>query len=106
MKEKYNECLKLLSKTQEELTILRKKHNKQRTSSANFSPKIDTYICDDESTTDHFESRNVSSINTANSSIWMPSNSNSLATEVFVSLAKDYQARNSNLYVNSVEVIF
>ena len=57
MKERYNECLQILQKTQEEICVLRKKHqsSKQRTSSSNLSSannfhqiNIESILCDEE----------------------------------------------------------
>ena len=102
MKEKYNECLRILSKTQEELNQLRKKHSKPRTSST-YNPQnisIEHSITFDSDESIQICNSNLNSANLARNltySSWMPSNSNSLASEVFCSLAKDYRAKNSSL---------
>jgi hypothetical protein len=98
MKEKYNNCLNLLNKTQDELIMLRKKHAsiKQRTSASKIT-------CDDDYDDAIVNNKNnlllIRTNNNNNSNHWMPppTNSNSLATEVFCSLAKDYQAKNLSL---------
>lgn len=99
LKQKYNECIKQLNKTQDELISLRKKSGTPtRTSPA----------------TIHHNHRqaNISKSTNTNSSqlnscefddsclveepveMAVRANSNSLATELFCSLARDYRARN------------
>lgn len=98
MKEKYNECLRVLSKTQEELSQLRKKHHHKPRTSSVFNPanvvSIETVISDEDSSLQLANSTfHTSAAHHGSCSTWLPSNSNSLASEMFCSLAKDYRAK-------------
>ncbi len=112
LKEKYNECLKVLSRTQEELLSVRKRYpNKQRASTSNKhlsnvvhllnstctqAIESSNLICDDDDFISTNGSENpLSLLNTSRTHL--PSNSNSLATEVFCSLARDFRAKHNNL---------
>ena len=110
LKEKYNECLKVLTRTQEELSSLRKKNvsSKQRNTATlstsinnmqNVNIESSSVVCDDE-TIEPIGATSARSRQAKGSSMysaWIPPNSNSLATEVFCSLAKDFRSKNSNL---------
>lgn len=106
LKERYNECLQLLSKSHEEISILRRKSNSnaKRTSTSNTnqqnlidSSSLTSYDFDESSDLDSslFKPSSKSSLY----SPWMSiqTNTNSLASEVFTSIAKDYRIKNSNL---------
>ena len=122
LKEKYNECLSLLGKTQEELSMLRRKNPSKRIMSKStsvcsnmnliMSANDTSSIMDIES--DSCEDCNAASNNTKNNhnqnaiglrtssslfSPWMSTSNNnsSLAAEVFSSLAKDYRTKNSTM---------
>lgn len=107
LKEKYNECLRVLSRTQEELLVVRKKqphHRSMKRANTIISSNI---ICDDDD--DDIVSNNEEYLMNQvvqNSALMnnrvrcepnIPSNSNSLATEVFCTIAKDYRSKNNNL---------
>lgn len=138
MKEKYNECLQILNKTQEELNFLRRRSspttsraaktltrsqgpvstvniNSQLNSSNSDESALSTLICDDDfSLPNELDSSFYSSSHKYRTSSrhknnhgamyspWMPTSSintnNSLAAEVFSTIAKDYRMKNSNLY--------
>jgi hypothetical protein len=135
LKEKYNECLLILAKTQEELSVLRRKSNgttskankhqqthaadqqqhqmRSISTSTSISSNVnqllssDTYMSYDE----HDEQQqddlandsvnsNTSTSNNSKHFYFFPNNPNrneSLASEVFQSLARDYRLNNSNL---------
>lgn len=125
LKEKYNECLKVLSRTQEDLLLVRKRYpHRQRASSKRFQPNIahlfnatctqavdaSNLICDDDddnvasNNSEDYSTNNLAHntellMNSVNNShrydASLPSNSNSLATEMFCSLAKDYRSKNN-----------
>ena len=123
LKQKYNECLKQLNKTEEELVLLRKKtnttptpqtsaaaasatahqmHNRQTSTSQILasmkSLSTQQTSCEDEESSfaDMIESNAVISTRMT------AANSNSFATELFCSLARDYRAK--NLYVTFNDV--
>jgi hypothetical protein len=118
LKEKYNECLKVLGRTQEELLQVRKRyparprassHKNQAQNVAHLlnstctqAVDVSNLMCDDEDSIsvahDDYSTNQLahnSEMLVRRASI--PSNSNSLATEVFCSLAKDFRRRNSHL---------
>ena len=101
----------MLSKTQEELSSLRKKNNTKRAMSksasacsnitmvnSNKSSSSIAEIEDDDDYGNTIQNGNVGL--RASSSLfspWMPTSNTSLAVEVFTSLAKDYRTKNSTL---------
>jgi hypothetical protein len=111
LKEKYNECLSLLGKTQEELYSLRKKNPSRRNMSKSASAASNVTMinssslnADIEEDDDGFnnERNNISNnigLRTSSSlfSPWMPTSNTSLAAEVFSTLAKDFRSKNSTL---------
>ncbi len=134
LKEKYNECLLILAKTQEELSVMRRKsngstskvnkhqqtqaaqqqqHMRSISTSTSISSNVNQLLTSDTymSYDDHDEQQQDELVNesiNSNASIsnsskflhFFPNNQNrneSLATEMFQSLARDYRFTNSNL---------
>jgi chromosome segregation ATPase len=119
LKEKYNECLSLLNKTQEELAQLRRKagsggrsltaktaasiHSEdEKLASREAATASSVYIDDDETSTYDLETSFKPSVflNNKHSSMyspWMTTNSNSLAAELFSSMAKEFRFQNTNM---------
>jgi hypothetical protein len=116
LKEKYNECLQLLLKTQEELAQLRRKSgtkagltsggsihsygDDERTSKLQDTSAA--YVDDDEASLYELEASFKPTVFLKNKrssmySPWMTTNSNSLATEVFATMAKEFRFQNSNM---------
>lgn len=105
LKQKYNECLKQLNKTQDELSSLRKKstpsgamQNRQtsmtgltRQMSKSTNTNNNNNNCSQLMTSCEFDDSSLSCHEPVE---YVRGNSNSLATELFCSLARDYRAKN------------
>lgn len=98
----------MLSRTQEELLMVRKKQPQQRSIKRAKMLSVDTSIiaCDEDddivsNNEEYLMNQVVQNSALINNRVRcepnIPSNSNSLATEVFCSIAKDFRSKNNNL---------
>ena len=103
--------MSILSKTQEELSSLRKKNPSRRNMSKSASAASNVTMInssslnadieedDDVINNDRNNTNNNIGLRTSSSlfSPWMPTSNTSLAAEVFSTLARDYRTKNSTL---------
>lgn len=95
LKEKYNECIQMLSKSQEELSVLRRKtrHNRLKTSSQIQTPCLDAYD-DDDSMESSFVYKPKSTLYSPFMPVTQPINNTSFAAEVYSNIKHISQSNN------------